>query len=89
MELYTPNIPAVAEPTLSTHWTKDAESDIVDGVIQIWTPAEDNEEDEVVEVETDPAEAARIAGVKSRVLTILDRLHDTTYASKDKGDDDE
>ena len=82
MEKYTPDVPAVAEPTLSAQWTKDAESDIVDGVVQVWTPSEDaQDEDDDIEA-VDPAEAARIAGIRSRVITIIDHLHTTTYGGK-------
>ena len=74
MEQYTPNIPAVAEPTISTKWTKDAESDVVDGVVELWTPTQDNEPaEEEIEV-IDPAEAARIKTVRDRVTNIVKQL---------------
>jgi len=82
MEKYTPDVPAVAEPTLSTKWTKDAESDIIDGVVQIWTPEEEEETEEEEIKAIDPAEAARVAGIRSRVITIIDHLHINTYGGK-------
>jgi hypothetical protein len=83
MERYTPDVPAVAEPTLSMHWTKDAESDIIDGVVQVWTPSEEDEEDEVVIVTAaDPVEEARIATVRANAIKIIDQLHVSTYGGK-------
>ena len=38
MQRHTPDIPAVAEPCLSREWTKDAESDVLDGgLLSIYT----------------------------------------------------
>lgn len=82
MEQYTPDVPAVAEPTVSMHWTKDAESDVVDGVVQVWTPAETEEEEAVVVDPVDPQEAKRMAKVRSGVIATIDQLHTTTYGGK-------
>jgi hypothetical protein len=74
MEQYTPNIPAIAEPTLSTRWTKDAESDVIDGVVQLWTPPTvDDAEDEPIIV-VDPAEQLRIAAVRVSVIARIEQL---------------
>lgn len=36
MQKHTPDVPAVAEPCLSREWTKDAESELVDGLLSIY-----------------------------------------------------
>lgn len=74
MEKYTPNIPAIAEPTLSTHWTKDAESDIINGVVELWTPSVGTDEEEDVIGDIDPAEQARIQAVRVNVVTRVKQL---------------
>jgi hypothetical protein len=88
MEIYTPNIPAIAEPTLTTKWVKDAESDILeDGLIDIWTPSEDpvDEDDEVIDLDEPDAEEIRTkVRIREIAIATINTLYDNHFSSEAK-----
>lgn len=89
MEIYTPHIPAVAEPTLTTKWIKDAESDVINGVIQVWSPSDDDgeapdDESPDDEVEIDAQAKADLARVTTETITVVTALYDNHFSSAAK-----
>jgi len=89
MEVYTPNIPAIAEPTLTTKWVKDAESDILeDGLIDIWTPSvtpDDESEDDVIDLdEPDAEEIEAKLRIRKIAIATVDALYDNHFSSEAK-----
>lgn len=88
MEIYTPNIPAIAEPTLTTKWVKDAESDILeDGLIDIWTPSEDpvDEDDEVIDLDEPDAEEIKTkVRIREIAIATINTLYDNHFSSEAK-----
>lgn len=88
MEIYTPDIPAVAEPTLTTKWVKDAESDILeDGLIDIWTPKAKAPVvgDDTIEVSSpSQAEIASLVRIREMTIRTIKDLHDNHFSSAAK-----
>lgn len=54
MEKFTPDVPAEADVSISTRWTKDAKSaHDENGELLVWSPAEEQEEDDVCPADLD------------------------------------
>ena len=79
MEKHTPDIPAIAEPSIAYQWTKNAESEVVDGVVQLWEPSAEDAEEEEVKPAKDPIEQARLKVAFNRAIKIINNLHQGAY----------
>jgi hypothetical protein len=79
MEKHTPDIPAIAEPSIAYQWTKNAESEVIDGVVQLWEPSVEAVEEEEVKPAKDPIEQARLKVAFTRAVKIVNNLHLSAY----------